>query len=35
MWFLSISAAVLYQMSYNDPYTPLAEESSANTEAIT
>ena len=32
---LSNSAAVRYQLSYNDPYTPLAEQSSANTEATT
>ena len=31
---LSISAAVLYQLSYKDPYIPLAEQSSTNAEAI-
>ena len=32
---LSNSAAVFYQLSYNDPYTPLAEQNSVNTEATT
>ena len=32
---LSNSAAVRYQLSYNDPYNPLAEQNSANTEATT
>ena len=32
---LSVSATVLYQLGYNDPYTPLAEQNSANREAIT
>lgn len=32
---LSVSAAVLYQLGYNNPYPPLAEQSSANTEATT